>query len=518
MVGNGNHPLDDRSHIDEVTLEEYVLGQLLPNQEQDIQEHLAQCAFCRARVAEYRAACRKLASDLKRELDDASPGPKLDFDQIATQWRKPRRQFNFRYRVQQLVPSLSLVLVLSLLIMSFIFLYAADDTTALQQLDLVEDYSGPSAMVAVTTDSGLVIARLDDSGSHVVTRLTYARDARNLRFAPSGDWIAFQEDGTLHILDCSGGGTHVRVAVEDTAEWAWSPDSAMLAYSDGTGQLFVFDVTTQLSRVIVPAEESVWGKPIWSKDGTQIAYSVVMPLPSSGDTVQRQGVWRVDPMTGYRAEVARNIDPDHVLLAPTEWVNGTANVLVWDYNAVQVGIAPTLYWIDTAAHYVEELDAQTLAYGVQPSWPVSVKNVTLAMERDQLFAIDLTDQSRVALSDLNPWPQMIDWAPNGAWMAYTIAGAAEGQGLYIFALDEHTLERVELPAGATEKTVFWAGAEHLFVVRQPEGQAHSELWLVSLTTGEAPRRVVSHVHLPETDMHNGWRWGDVVATQVITNK
>ena len=87
--------------------------------------------------------------------------------------------------------------------------------------------------------------------------------------------------------------------------------------------------------------------------------------------------------------------------------------------------------------------------------------------------------------------------------------------MYLFALHENELRPVELPGGAGEKAVFWAGAEHLFVIRQPQNTFISELWLVPLTTGEPPQRVLTNLRQPLTGPYNGWRWHDILAAQVI---
>ncbi len=514
MVGNGDRPLD-QAHIDDITLEEYVLGQLLPDQEAAIRQHLTECARCRNKVSAYRTLCSDLSSKLRHELDEAVPSPQMSFDRVASEWQKPRRRFNLRYRLQQVVPSASLVLVMALLVLGLVLIFPGDDTAALRRLDLADAYSGPPTVVAASTDAGLIVVQLDKDGANVVKRLGYVRDPQQLRLAPSGQWVAFEEGRTLHVLECVADGVHVRLDVSSGADWSWSPDSRMLAYTDGAGRLMVFEVATQSNRVIAPARDSAWGKPVWSTDGQQIAYAVVNPLPVSGGAIQQQSIWRANPVTGYRVEVARNPRPDQTLLTPAAWANGTANLLAWDNNAAALGGTSALYWVDVAAHHVAQLEGQSLAYGTQLAWPVSAQQVTLMTRDNQLLALDLNGQHSELLTDQIPWPQTLDWAPNGAWMAYTVAGAAGGSGLYVFALDEQALEQVSLPAGATEKTVFWAGPEHLFVMRQPEGARYSELWLVPLTTGEAAQRVMSRIHLPETNMHNGWRWGDVIATQMI---
>ncbi|MCD4686756.1 MAG: hypothetical protein K8S97_12545 [Anaerolineae bacterium] len=513
MVGNGNHPLK-HPHYDEVTLEEYVLGQLLPNQEAAIRQHLEQCSLCRVKVAEYRRFCCELSGDLQHELDRAKPGPQLSFDHISTEWHKPRRQFNLRYRLQPLVPSISLALVAVLLVGAFLF-FSANDTAALSRLDITNTYDGPPAMIAASTESGLVVLRLDAGAPEVVQHLSYSDDPRNLRFSPDGRWLAFQEKRVLHVLEAAADGAHHQIDVQEMADWSWSPDGTMLAYTDGAGELAVFDVATQVSRVIAPAEEAAWGAPVWSVDGRQLAYAVVMPLPAEGGPVQRQGLWRADPVTGYRVELARNPIPGEVLLVPTAWVTDAAHLLAWDVNAAVAGDAPGLYWIDVAAHFIEQIDGKSLAQGMQLAWPVSAQNITLSVAQNRLFALDLQHQTRVPLPEQMPWPQTMRWAANGEWMAYTITGAAEGRGLYILALDEQAAHQVTLPEGALEKAAFWVGAEHLFVVRQAPEADYCELWLAPLTTDTPPQRILTHMSLPETQTFNGWRWGDVVASQML---
>jgi hypothetical protein len=135
--------------------------------------------------------------------------------------------------------------------------------------------------------------------------------------------------------------------------------------------------------------------------------------------------------------------------------------------------------------------------------------------QNRLFALDLQHQTRIPLPEQIPWPQTMRWTSNGAWMVYTVTGAAEGRGLYTFALDDQELHQITLPEGAQEKAAFWAGAEHLFVVRQAPNADYCELWLVSLTTDTPPQRILTHMRLPETQIYNGWRWGDVVANQVL---
>ena len=515
MVGNRNHPLNQR-HYDEDTLEEFVLGQLLPDEEVQIRQHLETCPLCRATVADIRAFCQRIVFELKHDLERPDPGPQLDFDRIAFEWRKPPRCVTWFFKLQQLVSGASYVLLIVLLAAAFIVVFPSPNTAALDSLDLVNDYYGPSAVVAAMTDQGLVIAKLTPNETEVLTYLSSVRYPRNLQFSPDGQWLAYQDRNTLHIIQPMDDTMRIRVHVYETADWAWSSDSQKLAYTNGIGQLAIFDVATQTNQVIVPTEESAWGLPVWTDDSTQIAYAVVHPLLTEGNTRLRQGIWRITLDTGYRVEVARNTQPDDMLLVPADWSSDNTVLLAWDMNAGTADQQPDLYRIDVKAHDVIPLQGRSIARGTRLAWPVSSQDTTIAFQYEMLRTLNLTDDSQtISIPEQMPWPQTFDWAPNGAWMAYAVAGAAEGQGVYLYAPQEAELRPVKLPNGATEKTAFWAGAEHLFVVRQPQDTFMSELWMVPLTTHESPQRIMTNVKLPQTGTNNEWSWQDVLTTQII---
>ncbi|MBN2305345.1 MAG: PD40 domain-containing protein [Anaerolineae bacterium] len=514
MVSKRNHPLE-QSHYDDPTLEEYVLGQLLPGEEEAIRQHLTECAVCRTKVAAYRAACQRIKSGLFQKLDEVAPGPRLSFDHIASEWRKPPRRITFLYRLQQLMPSTSSLVLLALFVVAFLLVMPPSDTAALRNLGLIEDYNGPRSVVAASTDDGLVILRLSAGDVEVVSHMSYMIDPRNLQFSPDGQWLALQQGRTLHIIETLNQGAHIRLDLDDSADWSWSPDGQRLAYTDGEGGLYVFDIATQTSRLLVPAEECAWGRPVWTSDGQQIAYSMVKPLPGSGASHDQQSIWRVDPSNGFRVELTRNDAPDDVLLVPAAWVQDDNALLVWDVKAGAIGSLPELYYVDAAAHHLEPLRGYSVAAGTRLAWPVSARGMVLAIHRDQLVFLDLDQSTRQSIPDQFPRPHNLAWAPNGAWMAYTVSGMAEGQGLYVFALQDGESHQVELPGGAVEKAVSWAGAEHLFVIRQPLDSSSAELWVVPLTTGQDPQRVLTNIRMPQTGPYVGWRWQDVLAMQVI---
>ncbi|MBN1679110.1 MAG: PD40 domain-containing protein [Anaerolineae bacterium] len=516
MVGHGNDPLKD-FHYDENTLEEYVLGQLLPDEEDTIRQHISHCPLCRARVTDIQVFCRELTSELRSTLEQPQPGPALSFDHIAPEWRKPPRRVTLLYRLEQVMPSASSVFFIGLLVAAFLLLIPSSDTVALRSLELVKNYQGPPAVVAASTDSGLIIVQLSSgSGAQVIDHLSYLDNPRNLQISPDGHWLALQQGRTLHIIaiEHSSIRAHMRIPLNETADWAWSPDSQTLAYTDGAGQLAIFDTATQTHYVLVPADEHAWGKPVWSNDSRQIAYASVEPLPTVDATPSRQSIWRVNPATGYRVELAHNPNPGESLLLATAWSQNADALLVWDINTSTGGNLPTIYRLDVLAHRLESVAGQSLAQGNQLAWPVSSRSITFAVNQDQLTTLDLSRGTQTPILDAIPWPQNLAWSPNGAWAAYTVPGAAGGKGLYQYAVFEGEFRQIELPGGATEKAVSWAGPEHLFVIRQPHNTSFCELWIVPLTTGEAPQRILTYARLPQTGPYIGWRWQDVLAMQV----
>jgi hypothetical protein len=515
MVGNGNHPLN-QPHYDDSILEEYVLGHLLPEEEAHIREHLAACAVCRARVAKYRELCQDISAELHHLLDRSTPGPNLSFDKIAPEWHKPPRRVTLSFKLRRLVPSASTVLLVTLLVAAFLILLPSGNTAALRNLELADDYYGPPAVFAASTQNGLVIVRVDNPGADVVVHLPFITRPRNLQLSPDGEWLAFLQDRTLHVIQTRTSGIQARIGLTETADWAWSPDSRTLAYTDGAGQLVLFDVQTQTNSVIVPAYEYAWGPPVWNTSGTQIAYTVAEPLPVKGESYVRQGIWRVNPATGYRVEVARSPHvADDSLLVPAAWAVQDSVLLAWDTHTGEQDTAPTLYRVDVNAHTIEPIVGQSLAQGNRLAWPVSSESATFVVYLNRLTALYLDSGTRQFIPDPIPWPTTLDWAPNGAWIAYTVSGMPEGKGLYLYAPEEGKLRAIALPGGAMEKATFWAGPEHLFVIRQPEGRSFTELWMVPLTSDEPPQRTMTGMRLPEIGPYAGWRWQDVLAVQVV---
>ncbi len=512
MAGDGNTPLkaaDD--HPDDRVLQEYALGQTEAERAAEVGRHIAQCARCRARVGEWQQFGERLAADLRRDLDRITPAEPLDFSRIARQWRAPQRR-TFPATIWRLsFPAL----LLGLLLWVAFWLISGHRTAALRALDLSEDYDGPPAVLAAVTDAGLVIVRLVPGEVRLEQRLSYVTHPASLQLAPDGEWLAFAQDRMLHILSTRTDSAHLEIPLAGLADWAWSPDGSALAYTDGAGQLWLFERQSLSSRLLVPASESAWGKPVWNPDGTQIAYVTARPLPPVAGGATHQSLWRVEILSGLRVELARRLPEAGVLLSAEAWLSSGEGLLVWETSPADGENLATLYQVDVSGHVLTALGGRVPVQGEDLSWPLGPRAHALTWDGRNLAIWYLGEQKRQPLAAQITWPQTVDWSADGAWLAAVLAGAPPGQGVILFALEASMLRTIPLPADATERAIFWGGPEHLFVVRQPRGGGTAEVWLISLVEQATPRRLMGGVVLPETGPYNGWRWDDVFALQVL---
>jgi anti-sigma factor RsiW len=451
MVSNGNHPLIE-AHCDKNLLHDYVLGHLPPDEAERVRQHLMICPSCRATADDIRAFCQQLKRALHEELDSVQPGPQLNFDRILAQQRAYRRRRLFW--LHRLAPGTPLVALVVVVVVAVVALRGVwrPDAAPIQPPASTDQYAGPPAVVAATTANGLVVVRLSAGQDRVVTTLDDVVSPHRLQFSPDGRWLAYRQTGALFVRD-AGQERAFQFPVQDSAEWAWSPDSQTLAYTDGNGQLIIFNPATNASRVLVPAEDAAWGAPVWDDDGGHISYTVLKPLNARAASYQRQGIWNVAVDTGYRAELVRNPVPYDTLLI----ANARPNPLG------PRSLSPN-----------PRLSQEVLSQRVLPSQPLAS-------------------------------------SPDGAWMLYNISGPVQRPGLYLFSLRTGEQRLVDLPDGGTDIAAFWGDSGHLFVIRQAANHTTAELWIVPLAADETPQCVLSDIQLPaDSD------WRDRLSAQLLT--
>jgi len=142
------------------------------------------------------------------------------------------------------------------------------------------DWSPDGRTLAYVALGGIYLVRPDASGGQAAPRRlvtgrqpTWSADGRSIAFVRTG------RDGRRSIRIIGVDGSHPRMLVASAAGPAWSPNGRSIAYRHGCKILMTtptgVDVTPRLlRRCPVPSDHRV-GPPVWSPDGTMIAFSGV---------------------------------------------------------------------------------------------------------------------------------------------------------------------------------------------------------------------------------------------------
>lgn len=502
-----------QGHYDAATLAAYALDQLPAAQARAVEQHLVACAACRIAVTAQRDFAHSVADELHRILDTSFPGSDVSFEPVTRAWRVAPRRITLPYRLERLLSGFALVALILALALAGVALTPSRETLALRALNVTEDYSGPPTLVALALEDGITIVQLAPERSQIVRTIHHVRKVSNLDFAPDGRWLAFRRGKTLSVVEVTTDGIHLKLPVRATATWAWSPDGKTLAYTDGAGQLLAFSPQSQTQSVLVPAAEGAWGRPVWSADGRQIAYAVGAAgrLGSALD-VGPQAIWRVERATGYRVEVIRNPAPQVRLLVPAAWPEAGTLLATWDALAAAPGSHAALYRIELVRRPAAPLAVDSLAREDWRTRTVRAESSSLALNAGRLSALPLP----VELAGLAPnylrAPVEVDWAPGAALLAAVVPDQPGSEQLLVYTPDAEQTVPVRLPGETPVEAVYWAGPEHLFVIRRPDGARHADLWLVTASGDGTPQRLVSDIPLPHAA---SWTWRDALSAHVL---
>ena len=84
-------------------------------------------------------------------------------------------------------------------------------------------------------------------------------------------------DGTVRITDANGSGIHTQLPIkaESGAPVSWSPDSSQVVYVDENDEVRVAPTNPPGPGFTIPKPTGyiVPREPVWSPDGTQIAFA-----------------------------------------------------------------------------------------------------------------------------------------------------------------------------------------------------------------------------------------------------
>ena len=151
----------------------------------------------------------------------------------------------------------------------------------------------------------------------------YILDTDNLVWSPDGSYIgvlgAIDDEGTsrdagLYIAHADGSGLELVVPIlfgADLTEWSWAPDSSAIAFNmiepDGfDSEIFVVDIDGGIRRLTDNNRSDL--DPVWSHDGSQIAY-----LGQPSDRDEFSFVYDVHVMNSDGTDERRLTDLDTLL-------------------------------------------------------------------------------------------------------------------------------------------------------------------------------------------------------------
>ena len=195
------------------------------------------------------------------------------------------------------------------------------------------------------------------------------------KWSDSGEWLSYElalDDETREVWVAKPDGTGARRIDALAGTLAWSPVEERLAYVSAEGDLVVENADGSQHQVLVPVDVSDptpgaegYGSPMWSPDGTQIAYS-------KGSRIEYQGLWKVDVATGATTELhaeqpsAGEQGESSGPLRPAAWAADGSLVYFWRAPVFSASIMADGWplWVATAdGEFAERLeDVHTLVY------------------------------------------------------------------------------------------------------------------------------------------------------------
>jgi Tol biopolymer transport system component len=348
------------------------------------------------------------------------------------------------------------------------------------------------------------------------------------QWSPSGQWLTFVKNPDapeLWAIQSNGANAQqIDSAVAQDA-YAWSPVEDKLALAKGaqiTFYSFQSGAAAQaegMTDVGVPESNGTVNQVAWSSSGQQLAFTLSLPLSSTGSTPQvnkEDGLWTLEITENKLAQVVESGVPEKGQIILHGWSSDGKSLLYWQgviLSASLMADGVSLYSVPAAGGTPLLLADSVLVHddAVQ-SRPHSQSNrqpqvaviagagrqvwsnkslVTVAISGTQ--SVTLTTQDRAAASPA--------WSPNGDAIAYISmpdAGNVDGGPEAQVALNQRQLwlvdsasgsaQNVEMSATVREEGPLWIDQNTLLVARM-DANGEVSLWEVSRAGGQATKVV-----------------------------
>jgi Tol biopolymer transport system component len=250
----------------------------------------------------------------------------------------------------------------------------------------------------------------DADGSHVRLLVAGERPA----WSPDGRRIAFQRDGSIHVIGIDGRG---EIPLGEGREPAWAPDGHRLAFTSHDGIAVMRDDGSQVTTLLrhdfrddtdAPSYQGV-GMPAWSPAGDLIAFEHL----GDGDVIPVQiFVVNADGSDPRRATPTRGIQYAE---SDPSWSPDGSEIAFWSFG---YGIAVVSSAGGTPRRIYQNDPA--VSYGAKPVWSGDGSSFLFTAnlfspETRAIWVVGRTGGAAIVLIDSGADPAV---SPDGATLAF----------------------------------------------------------------------------------------------------